>query len=222
MDFKICFKLKINYNFYNPHKPNQIKPKQFGTMPAFKVNGSCMLAHYQTDSLVLHHSPFIYALPIPIDRDQVDKLSIGKGDNLHVWFKDTTKLVLKPMSKQEVAAHHAAHILQLRALQKDHAKKVLLYARMIQAAARGLVKLEKRLDAEAAAIAGEFYDNFHTVSFELEGTNNEQHERDGYVTTPDFASVLKMATDLAEVVEPIVLEAEPRPLLYEWTPSVDE
>jgi len=202
MDFKICFKIKINYNFYNP--TNQLKSNKtklaHNKMPAFKVNGSCMLAHYQTDSLVLHHSPFIYALPTPIDRDQVEKLSIGKGDNLHVWFKDKTKLVLQPMSKQEVAAHHAAHILQLRALQKDHAKKVLLYARMIQAAARGLVKLEKRLDTEAAAIAGESYDNFHTVSFELEGTNNEQHERDGYVTTPDFASVLKMATDLAEAV----------------------
>ena len=191
-------------------------------MPAFKVNGSCMLAHYQTDSLVLHHSPFIYALPTPIDRDQVDKLSIGKGDNLHVWFKDTTKLVLKPMSKQEVAAHHAAHTLQLRALQKTHARTALLYARMVQAAARGLVRLEQRLDDEATAIAGEFYDNFHTVSFELEGANNEQQDRDGCVTTPDFASVLKMATDLAEAVEPIVLEAEPRPLLYEWTPSVDE
>jgi hypothetical protein len=191
-------------------------------MPTFKVNGSCTLAHYQTDTLVLHHSPFIYSLTTPLDRDRVDKLSIGRDDNLHVWFKDRSNLVLRPMSKQEIATHHAAHTPQLRALQKTHARKALLYARMIQAAARGLVRLEQRLDDEATAIAGEFYDNFHTVSFELEGANNEQQDRDGCVTTPDFASVLKMATDLAEALEPIVLAAEPLPLLYECLPSMDE
>ena len=127
--------------------------------------------------------------------------------------------MLRPKSKAEERKYHATHRLKLCALQQKHAKKVLMYSKMIQAAAKGLVKVQKCLDAEATEIAGEYYKNFHAVSFELHGTNDAQIELDGFVTTPDFSSVLKMADELVKSLEPVVNAVEPLPLLREHEES---
>jgi len=175
-----------------------------------------MLANYQLGSLVILHEKYIYDLKTPLQRGQVDKFSIGVNGNLHVSMKDGSELVLRPKSKEEERQYHAAHRLELCALQQRHAKKALMYSRMLLAAARGLVRVQNRMEDEAADIAGDDYEAHHIVSFELHGTNNAQIELDGLITTPDFASVLKMADELVKALEPVVTAVEPPPLLGEY------
>ena len=190
-------------------------------MPSFKVNGSCMRAEYQTGALVIHHDGCMFKLKAPLDCAQIDKLSVGQLDyTLYISLKDRTELVLQPMSKKEVTQLHAAHALELRAAQHQHAKKALLYARRLQAAAKGLVEVQRRLDDDATEIAGEFYESFHTVSFELEGSNFDQIERGHSVAFPDFESVERMADRLVTALEPFATADEPPPLLGEQ-PDLD-
>lgn len=191
-------------------------------MSSFRVNGSCTLAEYQTGALVLYHYPLIYRLKAPLERAQVDKMSIGLNGELHVDMKDRSELVLKPMSKKETAEFHAAHKRKLCALQQNLAKQALQCAKIIQMGARKLIRVQDRLEEGAAAIAGDSYSNFHVVSYELHGTNEEQVERDGFVMTPDFASVLKMADELVDKLEPVIRAPEPPPLLREYVGSDSE
>ena len=188
-------------------------------MLSFKVNGSCMMATYQTSTMVIIHYPKIYKLETPLERAQVDKLSVGRNDKLHVYMKDKSELVLKPMSRTETKAYHADHKLKLRALQKKHAKKAQKYAKVIQAAAKKLIEVQNDLEDEAVAIAGESYKNFHVISYELHGTNDEQVECDGFVTAPDFVSVEKMADELVKVLDPVISAAVPLPLVRERVES---
>lgn len=191
-------------------------------MPCFRVNGSCMLAQYQTGSLVIHHHTLIYDLKTSLQPYEIDKLSIGTAKDLHVYLKDGTQLILQPKSAKEAAKYHMTHRLKLRALQQKHANKALKYAKAIQAAAEGLVEVQRELYADAEAVAGQYFRNYHTVGFDLDGSNQDQVERDGFVTTPDVASVLKMANNMVDHLQPVVSAEEPLPLLYEDEDSDDE
>ena len=180
---------------------------------SFKVNGSCTLAKYQTGTLVLYHYPMIYKLETPLERAHVDKLSIGRNDQLHVNLKDSSELVLKPMSQTETAEFHADNKLKLRAVQKKHAKKAQLYAKMLKAAVKKLIRVQKQLEDDAVAIAGGSYSDFHTISYELNGTNEQQVEIQGTVTTPDFYSVFQMADELVNALGPVISAKDAPPLL---------
>jgi hypothetical protein len=185
-------------------------------MPSFRVNGSCTRATYQKGALVLYHPPSIYNLQAPLKRAQIDQMSIGHSYALHIHMKDKSKLVLQPMSDAEEAAFHAAHKLKLRVLQQKYAKQAMHCAKIIQAGAKKLIRVQNRMKDEAAEIAGDSYHNYHIVSYQLHGTNAEQVELDGFVTTPDFASVLQMAEELVVTLAPVITAKDPPKLLREF------
>jgi len=170
-------------------------------MPSFRVNGSHIAAQYQFGSRVLLHDRHIYNLKTPLDSEQIDYFSINSDLCFRAHLKDGSELVLEPKSREERVQYHSDHKLKLRALKKKHAKKALQLAKLIERAAKGLIKVQKSLHAEAVEIAGEYYQNFHRVTFELEGSNKDQIDCDGYVTAPDFESVLAMARGLGEHLE---------------------
>jgi hypothetical protein len=198
-------------------------------MPSFRVNGSCTRATYQRGTLVLYHPPSIYNLQAPLKCAQIDEMSIGQCHALHIHMKDKSKLVLQPihmkdksklvlqpMSDAEEAAFHAAHKLKLRALQQKYAKQAMNCAKIIQAGAKKLIRIQNRMKDEAAEIAGDSYRNYHIVSYALHGTNAEQVELDGFVTTPDFASVKQMAGELVATLAPVITAKHPPGLLREF------
>jgi len=191
-------------------------------MPSFRVNGSCTRASYQRGALVLYHPPSIYNLQAPLKCAQIDEMSIGQRHALHIHMKDKSKLVLQPMSDAEEAAFHAAHKLKLRALQQKYAKQAMHCANIIQAGAKKLIRIQNRMKDEAAEIAGDSYRNYHIVSYELHGTNAEQVELDGFVTTPDFASVLQMADELVDTLAPVITAKDPPGLLREFVEQGSE
>ena len=184
-------------------------------MPYLRVRGSDMLAMYPTGLLVIHHKGIIYDLESPLTSDQVDYLSKDDDGNLCVSLKDGSNLVLPPKSKEEAAKYHAEHRSKLRTLRRKDAKKMLKHARALHKVATNLVEMEKALDAQAKEIAGEYYECFHVVSYELHGTNQRQMECDGLILTPDFASVLKTANDTINSLEPVVNAPDTPRLPYE-------
>ena len=184
-------------------------------MPNFAVDGSCSLAQHQLGSLVIHHESFMYGLDNPLQKDKIDKFSIDDDSTFHVYLTDGTHLVLRPKSKKEVAKYHAAHREQLRILQHRHAKKALKYAKTLRTTMQGLIELQQDIHAEATSIAGEYYKQFHGLSLELHGSNQSQVELDGFVTTPDLASVSKMADELVGFLEPVAGSKGPVSLRHE-------
>jgi len=191
-------------------------------MPYLRLNGSDMLAMYSTGSLVIHHRSHIYDLQSPLTFNQVDHSSIDEEGSLRITLKDGSILAPTRKSTQETAEYHDAHRFKLRALRHKLAKKTLKHAQALKKAANDLLKMQAALETQAKEIAGEYYECFHVVSFEVHGTNERQTDCDGFVTTPDFASVLKTATDTIRLLEPVADAAEPPPLQYEVDESDSE
>jgi hypothetical protein len=149
-------------------------------------------------------------------------MSIGHSYTLIIHMKDKSQLVLQPISEAEEAEYHAAHKLKLRALQQKYAKQAMHCAKIIQAGAKKLIRVQNRMKDEAADIAGDSYHNFHIVSYELHCTNAEQVALDGLVTTPDFASVLQMADELVDALAPVITAKDPPGLLREYVEQGSE
>jgi hypothetical protein len=106
-------------------------------------------------------------------------------------------------------------LLKLRSLRQKHARKVAILCGMIKKAAKGLVAVERAMDQEAVKVAGPDYQYKHCLSFEEHGSNDSQIETDGFVTTPDFKSVLQMAIDAEAGALSMVEANEPPKLPYE-------
>ena len=185
-------------------------------MPYLRLNGSDMLAMYSTGSLVIHHRSHIYDLQSPLTFNQVDHSSIDEEGSLRITLKDGSILAPTRKSMEETAKYHDEHRFKLRALRHKLAKKTLKHAQALKKAANDLIKMQTALETQAKEIAGEYYECFHVVSFEVHGTNERQTDCDGFVTTPDFASVLKTATDTIRLLEPVAAAREAPPLQYEY------
>ena len=139
----------------------------------------------------------------PIELDKENKYEILDEEGLlHITLPNGTILKLKPKSKEDTEAYHAAHGLKLNTMRRKHAKSALKLAKTIRKATKELMAIEKRMCQESISIAGEFYENFHTVSFQEHGSNESQMDCDGFITTPDFASMLRTADGLVCTLEP--------------------
>ena len=199
-------------------------------MPRFSVTGSHCLAKYPKGSLVVHHKHLIYDLPTPLKASQVDEFSLGGNGEFCVRLKNGTSHLLQPKSEEDTARYHAAHRHKLRALRHEAAKESLAIAGAIQTAAKRLVEAQKaiqtaatdllatqqRLHTDAKAIAGEYYESFHTVAFVLEG------EEPPLGTNPsDFDNVLRVADNMVNALLPIATAVEPPPLPCETDGSFD-
>lgn len=183
-------------------------------MPTLDVENSySSAAQYEPSAHQIHYNYKIYDIPAALGPE--DKLKLGVDEVLILRLADGTELELEPKTPEEADAYHEAHRRKLRPLRQKHAKKAFMLLKIIQKAAKALVKIEATLNKEAAAIAGEYYGNYHAVSLETEGSNESQMNGDGYITTPDFVSVLKMADTTVAALEPVVLAAEPPPLPLE-------
>ena len=106
-------------------------------------------------------------------------------------------------------------LLKLRSLRQKHARKVATLCGMIKKAAKGLVAVEKAMDQEAIEIAGKDYKYSYCLTFEENGSNDSQIETDGFITTPDFKSVLKMATESESIARSVAEAKELPELPYE-------
>ena len=179
-----------------------------------RVINSFVAAQYDEVSMELHHNYKVYALEAPLKFCSKDRCELV-DDHLEILFSDGTKLVLKAKSADEVRDQYISQAKKLRALRQKHAKKALMLAKTIKRAVKALVKVEDAMQKDAVAIAGELYESNYTVSFEPHGSNDAQVDSDGFVTTPDFASALKMATETVELLEPVASAAEPLPLPFE-------
>lgn len=179
-------------------------------MPFLRIQKSCVSALYDEGSLVIHHIDHIYALDSPLKLDAANTYELLNDDGLlRITLADQAVLTLNPKSPEETKSYHMDHKIKLRAVRHKHAKKGLVLAKKIQKAMKELVGIEKQMHTECRTIAGEWFENYHTVSFEEHGSNDSQIDCDGFITTPDFASVLKMATELVGSLEPIASAESP-------------
>lgn len=106
-------------------------------------------------------------------------------------------------------------LVKLRSLRQKHARKVATLCGMIRKAGKGLVAVEKAMDQEAIRIAGKDYECNYCLTFEENGSNDSQIETDGFITTPDFKSVLKMATESESIARSVAEAKEVPELPYE-------
>ena len=101
---------------------------------------------------------------------------------------------------------------QLRSIRQKHARKVATLCGIIRKAARGLLAVERALDRAAIKAAGQDYAEKYIITFQEHGSNEAQIETNGFITAPDFQSVLQMATD-TEAAARLVAEAKEPPKL---------
>jgi hypothetical protein len=106
-------------------------------------------------------------------------------------------------------------LLKLRSLRQKHARKVATLCGMIKNAAKGLVAVEKEMDQEAIKIAGKDYEFNYCLTFEENGSNDSQIENAGFITTPDFKSILKMAAESESIARSVAEAKELPELPYE-------
>ena len=158
-------------------------------MPQIHISNSEVPATYVEGSLELEHNGSIYLLSTPlvnIEQTTTGELTekgllIIHGIRYHLVEKES----------------HQRRLQQLRALRFKYAPRVAMLSRIIQMAAKELVKIENAIDDQATEIDGGYYRDRHTLGFETRGANADQVELDGFVITPDFQSVLKTAIDTA-------------------------
>jgi hypothetical protein len=72
------------------------------------------------------------------------------------------------------ACIRAGHAIKLRAVRHKYAAKVAMHASVVCFHARKLVRLHAKIHAEAVAIAGADYDEYHTVGFDEHCSIDEQ------------------------------------------------
>jgi hypothetical protein len=186
-------------------------------MPRFRVKGSNHGASYASNSLVLIHKNILYDLEVPLIKGEGCDLFVDEHGKLCMRSKDGICRELPRKSDEEVAKYHDAHRRKLRVLRQAHAKRSLKFVveiqtavleaqKRIQAAVKGLTEEQQRLDADAADIAGAYYNFFHTVPFQLGDMSA------GSLMTSDFVSVLQKANGAVCSLEPIATAVDP-PLL---------
>jgi hypothetical protein len=186
-------------------------------MPRFRVKGSNHGASYASNSLVLIHKNILYDLEVPLIKGEGCDLFVDEHGKLCMRSKDGICRELPCKSDEEVAKYHDAHRRKLRVLRQAHAKRSLKFVveiqtavleaqKRIQAAVKGLTEEQQRLDADAADIAGAYYNFFHTVPFQLGDMSA------GSLMTSDFVSVLQKANGAVCSLEPIATAVDP-PLL---------
>lgn len=109
----------------------------------------------------------------------------------------------------------ATNALKLRVIRQKHAAKVASLCSIIEKATKGLIAAEKKMGEDAAASVSYDYEKYHVMSFQSKGSNESQMDLDGFVTTVDFASMFKTASETAAEARRIVGAEEPPELPYE-------
>jgi hypothetical protein len=108
-------------------------------------------------------------------------------------------------SPTQKAERIAAQALKLRAVRKKHAARVANFAGIMRIATRALMNIEAEIREEAIAIAGEGYENVHTVTFELYGGSiDEQLDHLGEVQGPGLKDLDAFAEELLDTANGIV------------------
>jgi hypothetical protein len=102
---------------------------------------------------------------------------------------------LKKESAMEKVANEAK---ALRVLRAKHAAAIARQATIVLIAARELERIHKDMDTEAQAIAGRNYACNHTISFDDNGSIQEQLENVGTVRGAGIEDVMNMARCMAE------------------------
>ena len=109
-----------------------------------------------------------------------------------------------------------SNAIKLRAIRKEHAGKIAALSCKIKKATEHLIATEKEMRERAAAIAGADFEARHVMGFEPNGSNEHQIDSDGFVTSPDFASILKTATEVEADARRVAEHGpEPAELPYE-------
>ena len=113
-------------------------------------------------------------------------------------------------------AARKAEAVQLRSVRQKYSAEIASLAGVIENAVKSLLSVEKKMAQEAIDIAGQDYETRHVLTFEPHGSNDSQVETDGFVTSPDFASILKTATEvLLEARRVAAHKPDPPELPYE-------
>ncbi len=86
----------------------------------------------------------------------------------------------------------------LRVLRAKHAAAIARQATIVLIAARELERIHKDMDMEAQAIAGRNYLGDHCVSFNEDGSIDEQLENRGTVRGAGIQDVVRMASEMAQ------------------------
>ncbi len=92
----------------------------------------------------------------------------------------------------------ASEAKALRVLRAKHAAAIGCQATSVLIAARELERIHKDMDMEAQAIAGRKYVCNHTISFDENGSIQEQLENIGTVRGAGIEDVMNMARCMAE------------------------
>ena len=109
----------------------------------------------------------------------------------------------------------ASNALKLRVIRQKHAAKVASLCAIVEKATKALIAAEKKMEEEAAAAVSYDHKRYHVMTFQSQGSNESQIELDGFVTTVDFASILKTASETSAEARRIAEAKEPPELPHE-------
>ena len=106
----------------------------------------------------------------------------------------------------------AEQALKLRQIRFKHAGAIANRARIIAMAASNLLKIESKIHEESIAIAGEDYQRFHEISFDADGSMQEQFQNGGYIICPGFLDIKNCAAQVVAVASAVAAaESAPPP-----------
>ena len=90
----------------------------------------------------------------------------------------------------------------IQVIRKSYAQRIAAAARDMQKAAAAAIELETAMIEEVVALAGEGYDEVHTVTFQPHGSGmEEQFENLGEILGAGLEDVQEMARAMAESAE---------------------
>ena len=173
----------------------------------FQIKDSDIPAAYEQGALEVEHDGKTYILQYCLPAIRHGSITGEfRGKELLIYHPEGTRYNAVEKEGLEL------RVQKLRSMRHAYAPKVASLSKIIQMAAKALVKIEKDMDRQANEIDGEYYKSRYTLSFEIHGSNDAQVDLDGFVTTPDFQSILKTATETAEAAEDVASFTEPPPL----------
>ena len=106
--------------------------------------------------------------------------------------------------------------VKLRSIRQKHAAKAAMLLRIIETAARKLVKIEDKIDEECKKEVGESYRRNHIVGFDLDGVDHFQIEDDDDVA-PYLECVCVLAKKAASEAQEVAMAVEPPKLPSEFS-----
>ncbi len=100
-------------------------------------------------------------------------------------------------------------ILKLRDLHKKDAAKVARLARIIELSAKRLVKIQRDTVNKAKELAGNDYEDYHTVGFDAHGSIDEQNDRSEPVSGPGFVDIMDTTRATADYAQRVAESTPP-------------